>query len=485
MNKKIRLSLFLIISVCFVFASIFFVLYTQGLKFDFSQKKFVRTGGIFVNVENPNSKIYLNNNLVAKNSIIKNSTFIKNLLPKKYLIKIDKNGFFPWQKDLKVEEGKVTEVQNITLFKKNPYFKQLTGNILDFYPSQKGGFLLLRKNANQLWLVSIFDPKMNTFQDIFSAKNLNLISQPMIKEWDPERKIILCQEKQNNKGENIFFIVNYKEFPKVYISQLNFKNEIKKIALNPIDENSIIFLEDDKIFILNFAEKTETNPEKTNFPTSTSIYLALAEPIKSTPINSDAVWFYKTNTDLYYLNSAGFILKESLPSLNKQILNNYPINLGQEKKFEIRTCANNLFLKLGNSVYLLDKNNKFSQIISGVKKMIPSPNNNRLAFQREKEILFWNGNKESQRLTFLARFSVPVKFLSWINPYYLIFTLNNEIKITETDNRDKVNIITVKTLPNPKIFFSQKDKKIYALSNNLFFSSEKITGNSIFTSFNF
>ena len=51
---------------------------------------------------------------------------------------------------------------------------------------------------------------------------------------------------------------------------------------------------------------------------------------------------------------------------------------------------------------------------------------------------------------------------------------NNTIRIAEIDNRDKINFYDIGELDNPRIYYSSKEKKIYALSLGKFYSSDKL-----------
>jgi predicted type IV restriction endonuclease len=75
---------------------------------------------------------------------------------------------------------------------------------------------------------------------------------------------------------------------------------------------------------------------------------------------------------------------------------------------------------------------------------------------------------------FLSRFFTSPDYLFWFSPYYLIFNVGDEIKITETDTRDYLNIVTLKKFKNPKINFNDSLKKLYILSEGNLFVSEKL-----------
>ena len=77
---------------------------------------------------------------------------------------------------------------------------------------------------------------------------------------------------------------------------------------------------------------------------------------------------------------------------------------------------------------------------------------------------------------FLNRFSEKIKDCFWLNDNYLIFNLGEKIIISEIDNRNSVNMITLPQplSPNDKILFNQEDKKLYILTEDSLLSSEKL-----------
>ena len=115
MEKRHRTILFIVALILFFIISLFVILYSQGYKFDFEKKKFVETGGFYIQIINNSPfSVYLNDKLLKKKpGLFSNSFFIKNLLPKKHKIEIKKDGYFSWQKTLEVKEKEVIKILDI------------------------------------------------------------------------------------------------------------------------------------------------------------------------------------------------------------------------------------------------------------------------------------------------------------------------------------------------------------------------------------
>ncbi|KKS01631.1 MAG: hypothetical protein UU54_C0002G0004 [Candidatus Yanofskybacteria bacterium GW2011_GWA2_41_22] len=93
-------------------------LYAQGYRYNFSERRFVRTGAIYLKV-NTDADVFLNNKLIGRTTFLGNSYLINNLLPGLYDIRLSKNDFYQWQKKISVEEGLVNEFSRILLLSNN------------------------------------------------------------------------------------------------------------------------------------------------------------------------------------------------------------------------------------------------------------------------------------------------------------------------------------------------------------------------------
>ena len=73
-------------------------------------------------------------------------------------------------------------------------------------------------------------------------------------------------------------------------------------------------------------------------------------------------------------------------------------------------------------------------------------------------------------LIIIIRYSEKIGDVWWLNNNYLIFNVQNKIKIAETDDRDKINVVDLAEFGNPKLFWSKNYKKLFLLSSNTLYS---------------
>jgi len=145
----------------------------------------------------------------------------------------------------------------------------------------------------------------------------------------------------------------------------------------------------------------------------------------------------------------------------------------------------------GNQVIWLDKKgglyrsylrDSFSKInvAYDVKNFRLSPDSRKIVYFNNYEIWilyldYYNtSQKEAGEEIFLTRFSEKIDDVFWLNSDYLIFSVGNAIKISEIDDRDRINAYDIAEFKNPEIFWDKNSKKLYVLSEGNLFISEKL-----------
>lgn len=96
------------------------IFFAKGYTFSTTEKKIVATGIITISSEPDAASVFLDGHLTTAT----NAT-VSSLPPKKYAVKIVKEGFIPWEKEFLVKEGLVTEIK-VTLFPAIPTIYPLT-----------------------------------------------------------------------------------------------------------------------------------------------------------------------------------------------------------------------------------------------------------------------------------------------------------------------------------------------------------------------
>jgi hypothetical protein len=180
-----------------------------GYRFDFEKKKLTKTGGIFIKAQPKEVVISVDGKVKKKTDLFFGSALIENLLPKKYRIKVEKDGYFPWEKELEIEEGRVTEIKSLILFPKSLNFYPILNNVENFWvlPNQKE--LILEEIEDGKWVLKIYtlDKKLKSHlakQDDF-GKEAEFLGLEFGE--DPDQIEIKVKIKENVEN----FILNLKK----------------------------------------------------------------------------------------------------------------------------------------------------------------------------------------------------------------------------------------------------------------------------------
>lgn len=318
MSKKTRLVLLSIFVILFFLVAPQIILYSLGYRFDFERKKIVNIGGLYLKVWPPRAEIFIDGKFIKKTDFFFDSILIQNLLPKKYKILVEKEGYHPWQKTLEIKGKEVTKAENIILIKENLAFKNLEDNLSDFFFSPDGKNIILQKLKEKGAKIEIFPLEKENQKKIFSLsfKNIQEISlNPQNSQeifFVKDNTLYLKNEKTlpilNNlisyeiSGNNIIWLANsgfiYRsDLSGNTIEVLNIEPfSIKKDALYKIiSKNGIIFLKENKtpsvnskgsLFLLNSKSK---------------IFEKFHEPVKDLKFFDNKILFFNDN-EIWFSN---------------------------------------------------------------------------------------------------------------------------------------------------------------------------------------
>jgi len=454
MKRKNRLILLSFCVILFFLIAPIILLYSQGYRFDFDKNKIVKTGGIFIEVSNTSAEIYINEKFVDKTGFFANTVLIENLLPKKYNIEVKKTDFQTWQKNLDIEEKQVTKVENILLVKQNIPFNVLEQNIEEFLVSEDQKKILFKETQEQGWTLEELTFDSGLRKTILEEKDLielgvSFTSVAELK-WNTEENRILIKTKDSK--ENIIYLLSDYNLEEPILSEINLLDkEVKNILFNPNNQNEIFYLKDQTIFKKDITSKESES----------RIFL------------NNIITFEATKDYMLWLSTSGFIFKENYLDETKETLNEKPFSIKLEKEYKIKEQNSRIFLLEDNTIYYVSPGQTLKKIMDnfkGVKVLSDS-----------QKAICWNNHEiwilkfgPSYTKIFLNRFSETIEDCLWFNPDYLIFNLGDQIKISETDTRDKINIFSIKELKNPKIFYNNSLENLYIFSENNLFSSNSI-----------
>lgn len=243
MKQKHRRIIFIIFVALFLISVPFILFYTSGWRYNVKKSKFEKTGSIVVNTKTENITLYLN----ESQYFIKDELRIKHLLPDDYMVKIEKDGYYIWQKELKVESQLTTFIKDFRLFKQNLPINLDNKEILDIYPSPKNNKLAYStynnetKNYEILVLTAGKDNISKLYNTEYQIKNIT---------WSQaETKIIANTES----GFKIIDIREEKLLP------LPLNTKIDSLAWDKENDNLIFAKIENKIYKIDLIFNSDSH----------------------------------------------------------------------------------------------------------------------------------------------------------------------------------------------------------------------------------
>ncbi|MBU1146628.1 PEGA domain-containing protein [Patescibacteria group bacterium] len=179
------------------------ILYTTGYRYNFQTNKLQKTGILILKSSPLGAKIYLNGELRKETTPAR----ITNLFPNDYTIKIEKENFYPWQKNLPIESSLTTFAENITLFEKLLPAEVVENNseLFSLAPNkEKIIYLDKKETGDEVWLLNFKNNKSSLIYRISEGKNdiVNL-------EWSNDnQKVLLTVNFSDATDSHKYIMIN-------------------------------------------------------------------------------------------------------------------------------------------------------------------------------------------------------------------------------------------------------------------------------------
>lgn len=454
MTKRKRITLFIVFAFLFLILAPFLIFYALGYSFDLQKGKFVKTGAFYFKTNLKDYQVLVNGKFRGKSSFILGTVFIKNIIPREYKITIERDGFYPWEKNLQVKEGLTTEARHITLFPKDIHFTPLLSkNVGKFYFGWGKIFFIQGDEEN--WILGESSLEGEEKKVILTKKEIKgdfSISKII---FSSDGKTMLLTLK--NSSQKKLFLLR-EDIPQKKIQEIFLPKEAKLINFSPLGDNSLFFLEKEKL------RKWSLQAGYENILDSVVTY---------------SFW----NNKIVWLDNNGFLYESDISGKPLAVLNFSPFPIKKNKEYQIY-LGNNLskiILQEDSTFFYLD-NNQFKKILEGGEKLNISPDVKKIAFfsNHEIKIFFWEDlldqpQRKRGETILLFRFLENIGKVRWINGDYIIFSLGDKIKISEIDNRDHINVIDIGNFQNPDFEYDGSSKKAFVLSDGTLYLSSQIT----------
>lgn len=434
MSLKTRRILFIFFILSFLTITPLIIFYAAGYKLTPGKMVFQKTGTLILDTEPAGAKIYLNGEPELKflkkyfneeESFIKTPAKIKGLLPGEYNIKLEKEGYFTWEKKLEIKSGISAYAENVILFKKGLPVSLINGREQKFFISPDYEFLAMLGDKK---IISI---NLRT-GEINELKNIETDADDIL--WSPDSKKIIA-------GGRVYGINGFNE-------ELNLKNFIGKSASEAVWSGSGSL----KIFY------PALNRSGINI-------FDLTEKKSTAVLNADNISaFAIKNGDIYFISQIGKIASLTIAeSVSGRVKAGFELPAASDYEFiNIENKYINLYDLKRQSLYLIDPFSRFSVVetINNVKYAV-WVGKNKILYANDFEIWLADIGLNGQTgKILLTRLSEKINKALWHpSKNYIIYSTDNLIYALELDDREKRNTTELINLNKISSLFLSKDGK--------------------------
>ncbi len=467
MSKRTRRIIFYIFLFFFLVLAIVTILYALGYTLDWQNKSLVITGAFYFKSSPKGADVVINGK-----DYNKTNRFIKRILPNKYSIDLSIPGYNNWHKTLNVWPGLVTEAKHILLIPKNLEPKQVTDySVRKFYISAHGKrAIYLTDEAEEKTTSSLTYSRLALRLIDFSTKIDNQVYPSLIDDngisflfpdlsalsnvlWSLDNKKVILTFLDNN-----CYILDLEQENKI----INFRNMVYPLLTKQTDNPSYI------ISNLNFHPE---DPNKIYFLTDNTIYLINVSEKKLVKVISDVLTYVIDENKILYLSqSNGSLFQTNFEVSFFEEIFEFPVFKIKEKI----NIINNRLAIIDDKLYFFEPETKiFRKIGDQVEQIAFSENKEKLFWRTPNKIkVIWLEQDLEQPIRERYNIELILESLDNINQAvwlyktnrHIIFTTEDEVRITELDGRGTRNTIDIGSFEQPQLFFNEFNDYLYILS---------------------
>lgn len=440
LDRKTRRKLFYALVALFLLGAPLILLYSRGYVIDFQNKGLVQTGGIFVRTIQPGASIFIDSELYDKTSFISRGALITDLFPKRYSVRVEKEGYRSWQKVVRVSDKDVVEFRNVFL-----PLATATPNILVHTKRSVPARLFGLKGEAPLLLesgepgkpgtVSLIDPKTGAWE--LSAGNITTWV------WSPSSRTIYA-------GRGTVGRLTWYRIPVGGVArEIQFRGlpasfSAEMVTPHPKNSEEFFFFAGGAIFLQGNA----------------SVPIPIAEQVQA---------YHVTDDHIYFLTKNGFFIESNLLGGDTHILGRKGMYVDDEHPLRIADSPNGDIVVIDSAgglfLYQPEHDQELQFIAGSVKDVDFSKNGDRMLYWDENRFwIYWLKDNpiqpfdiaNSRRQIFATDAPITSAYLS-AKGTHVYFAANTGIRMTEVDDRAGVNSYTLIEHPVDSFVFDREN----------------------------
>lgn len=429
MTSRTRTLLFYLLVFVFLITGGSAIFYSQGWRIDFSAWKLERTGAVFIKSTPKDAALAVNNTPVKNQSgLLENGTLIDGLLPRTYMLHLEKTGWYPWDKQVLVRPGLVTKYEHIVLA-----------------PEKKS--------------------EAATAEEIAAPIN----NRPYKIEFDKNKNTYTFSEKSGSgkpEKTNISALFNT-----LRRAQLHSYGTvlIQQILVSPSNQKRVLLVTEESAARGGIYLMDIDTPSLTKVSNETPVSIAI-QP-------KEIIWSNVQHEILAYDFSTTTVL--------------YPAPIAQTKKIEVTPSGEHIgLLEENRYFYLLDRTqNSLSLISTSTENFEFSPDGQKVALATQSGIVLIDDFTKDKKVELMPRLSMPLMHLLWYkDSEHLFLVTQKSIYFTEVDaaaplnqyevvkeitlSRDTRNAFNLSSYTASNMLDAPKSVFYDSLANTLYFVKE-------------
>lgn len=442
-------------TIFFLFVATFFItagsvlFYAYGFRFSPERGIFIYTGSLSLKTNIETVAVAIDGVAIPekKLGILNNSIQIAGLNPGEHFVEVSAPGYRPWNKKIVIQSGRATEFWNIFLteeqYEQTPV--PATEQVIKMFPAPNGLFATVKQDGDR-YSVHILDIGARKNEEVFSTTEAVFLPDLETNiEWSPEsHKLIIPLTKE---GEPLYVVVTLKTKESVTLNQaVNINDILRAPRWDATTKDFLFFLSQNTLYRY---DTSVPNPLEQTTPAK-----LIAEQVSAYELSGDNLYILKKDGLVYEMNGNG---NDSTPSP----ITTVPIAIDHQTTYSLIVYDETRLAIIEESTGALHVFNKkvspaLRALGAGINSLQYSDDGKKLLFFTDNEIsVYFNQDWEAQparekdSIVQVGRFSTPLRNVQWAEDYeHVLFSLGNNVKMIELDNRDRRGISDLLTLEN-------------------------------------
>ncbi len=460
-----RRIFFWTLTISYFITTAVILFFVFGYRHDFAQKIFIHTGSITIKSNPKTIGVNIDGHIPQSKliNVINDSYEIHGIRAKQHTLAISADGYRTWEKSVPVHSGLSTEFWNVLLLRNNYETSNYAITDIDqFFPAPEENLFACSKQIGKVQTVHVFDTKKdsitNTFlfmqKDLTQNKNENI-------EWSPSsRELIIPLENIDDSSSKDYAIAYTKTNDSFLLSEKISLGQLSSVRWDPKERDAFFFLAQEKLFRGKITDDMTITTEQ---------------------VSENVLAYDFTDDGIYVLNKEHVLLHDH-DVRGSQLEELITFDLPQEtKSVRLDAYDTHRIAILNDTTQTLhiynkgDRNIYNKKVGTGIIGAHFSDDGKKILFYSPFEIFIyfardWEAQpiRQEDEVHSIVRFSQLIDNVHFAKDYeHVIFTINNDIKITELDyrsNRITDTIISL-TEKNTKLINKHKMDRLYFIDS--------------------